>query len=157
LKTMKIRHSVVINVSAEEIFAYVSDIENLVDWSGSIIAIRKISPGELQVGATVRTTIRLLGRWMDVMFEIIEHEPGRYLTLKSLSGCPPCLFSYQFEPHDDGSTTVSLETVIDLTDNALELDESVVTNAIQRQIEHDLLTLKDLLEARSVRSPVSSK
>jgi uncharacterized membrane protein len=147
---MKIRKSVVINLPAEEIFAYMSDLENLLDWSGSMIAIRKISPGTLQVGATVRSTIRLLGRWLDITFEIIEYEPGRYLTIKSHSGVTPCLFCYQFEPVAGGGTSVSLEAVLHFSGEMLGLSESAVTNVIRRQIEHDLLTLKDLVEASAV-------
>jgi len=142
--------SVVINQPAEEIFAYLSDLENLVDWSGSLITVRKISPGALHVGAMVQSTMRFLGRWMNITFEIVEYEPSRYLTLKSLRGITPCVFSYQLEPTNDGGTIVALETVIHFTGGILGLAESVVTNAIRRQIEHDLLTLKDLLEAHKV-------
>ena len=154
VKTMKTRQSVVINLSAEEIFAYMSDLENLVDWSGSTIAVRKISPGALHIGATLRSTMRFLGRWMDITFEIVEYEPGRCLTIKSLSGTTPCLFCYQFEPTGDGGTNVSLETVIHLTGRILGLADSVVTNIVRRQIKHDLLTLKDMLEASAVSSRV---
>jgi len=149
---MKVKHSVFINLPTEEIFAYMSDLENQVDWSSAVIAIRKISPGAMHVGATVRSTIRFLGRWLDMTFEIVEHEPGRYLTIKSVSGVTPCLFCYQFEPTGDGGTNVSLETVIHLTGRILGLADSVVTNIVRRQIKHDLLTLKDMLEASAVSS-----
>src|SRR5947209_513773 len=109
------RQTVVINLPAEDIFAYVSDLGNLADWSGSTIAVRKISPGEMHIGATVRSTHRFLGRWMDFTFEIVEYEPGCCLTIKSLSGVTSCLFSYQFDPLEDGATRVSLHTVIKLT------------------------------------------
>src|SRR5205814_6787100 len=153
LKTMKDRQSVVINLPAEEIFAYLSDFENQVDWSAATIAVRKTSPGEIRVGATVRSTIQFLGRWMDITFEIVEYEPGRCLTIKSLSGITPCLFSYQFEQTEDGATTVSLETVIHLTGGILGMTDSVTTNVVRRQLVHDLLTLKDILEA----APASSR
>ena len=149
---MKDRQSVVINLPTEEIFAYLSDFENLVDWSGATIAVRKTSPGEIRVGATVRSTIQFLGRWMDITFEIVEHEPGRCLTIKSLSGVTPCLFSYEFEPTEDGATNVFLETVIHLTGGILGLTESVTTNVVRRQLVHDLLTLKDVLEAGTASS-----
>jgi len=101
LKILKSMQSVVINQPAEEIFAYLSDLENLVDWSGSLITVRKISPGALHVGAMGQSTMRFLGRWMDITFEIVEYEPSRYLTLKSLRGITPCVFSYQLEPTND--------------------------------------------------------
>lgn len=144
---MNDRQTVVINLPIEYIFAYVSNIENLADWSGATISVRKISPGEICVGATVRSTIRFLGSWMDITFEVVEYESSRCLTIKSLSGVTPCLFCYQFEPVEDGGTNVSLESVIDITGGILGLTESVVANVVRRQLEHDLLTLKDVLEA----------
>lgn len=149
---MKDRQSVVINLPAEEIFAYLSDFENLVDWSAATIAVRKTSPGEIRVGATVRSTIQFLGRWMDITFEVVEYEPDHCLTIKSLSGVTPCLFSYQFEPTEDGATNVSLETVIHLTGGILGLTEAVVANVVRRQLVYDLLTLKDVLEAGAAPS-----
>jgi uncharacterized membrane protein len=149
LLKMNVKQSVFINRTAEEIFAYMSDIENLVDWSSVIISTRKISPGEIHVGATLRNTIRFLGKWLDITFEVVEYEPSRYLTLKSIAGVTPCLFSYQFEPTEDGGTIVSQGTIIHLTGAILDLTEPVVTNVVRRQLEHDLLTLKDILEARA--------
>jgi uncharacterized membrane protein len=152
LKTMNDKQTVVINLPAEDIFAYVSDFGNLADWSGSTIMARKISPGEMHVGAMVRSTHRFLGRWMDITFEIVEYEPSRCLTIKSLSGITPCLFSYQFELLEDAATNVSLETVIHLTGGILGLTEAVVANVVRRQLVHDLLTLKDVLEASAAPS-----
>jgi len=144
---MNVKQSIVINLPVEDIFAYMSDLENLVDWSSVTITVRNISPGAIHVGATVRSTIRFLGRWSDMTFEIVECEPGRSLTIKSIAGVAPCLFCYQFEPVEDRGTIVSQEAVIHLTGSMLGLEEPVVTRVVRRQLEHDLLTLKDLLEA----------
>jgi uncharacterized membrane protein len=144
---MNVKQSIVINLPVEDIFAYMSDLENLVDWSSVTITVRNISPGAIHVGATVRSTIRFLGRWSDMTFEIVECEPSRSLTIKSIAGVAPCLFCYQFEPVEDRGTIVSQEAVIHLTGSRLGLAEPVVTRVVRRQLEHDLLTLKDLLEA----------
>ena len=143
---MKVNHSVTINLPLEDTFAYVANFENLTHWSGVVIAVRKNSPGAIRVGTTLRSTIRLLGRWMDMVFEVIEFEPGRYLTVKSISGGTPCLFCYQFDPAEDSTTFLSVEAMIHFT-GIVGLAEPVVTRVIRRQLEHDLLTLKDILEA----------
>ena len=147
LNALNERQSVIINLPVKDVFAYVCDFANLIDWTGCTIAVRKTSLGEMQVGSTIRNTIRFLGRWMDITFEIVEFEPARCLTLKSLSGISPCLFSYQFEPLGDGVTHVSLEMVLHITCGMLGLSEAALANVMRRQILHDLLTLKDLLEA----------
>jgi uncharacterized membrane protein len=149
---INVKQSVVINLPAEEIFAYMSDLENLVDWSNVVIAVRKSSPETRHVGATARSTIRFLGRWLDTTFEIVECEPSRSLTIKSISGVSPCLFYYQFEPVEDGGTTVSQEALIHLIEGTLDVADPVVTNVVRRQLTYDLLTLKDMLEARASTS-----
>jgi hypothetical protein len=126
-----------------------SELENLVDWSSVVIAARKISPGAMHVGATVRSTIRFLGRWCDFTFEIIEYKPYHYLTIKSIFGGAPCVFCYQFEVLEDGRTNVSQDATIHLTEGILELEEPAIASAVRRQLENDLLTLKDILEART--------
>jgi uncharacterized membrane protein len=146
---LKVNQSIVINQPIEEIFAYMSALENLVDWSGAAISVRKNSPGVMHVGATVRSTVRFLGRWCDITFEIIEYKPYHYLTIKSIFGGAPCVFCYQFEVLEDGRTNVSQDATIHLTEGILELEEPAIASAVRRQLENDLLTLKDILEART--------
>jgi uncharacterized membrane protein len=149
LKEIKLEQSVVINLPAAEIFAYVADFDNLVEWSGIVIAVRKTTPGVTKVGTMLRNTMRFLGRWMESTYEVVECEPDHHITLKSTSGVAPCLFCYLFEPVEGGGTRVSQEAVIRLSPKGgfLGLTEPVVTGAANRQVENDLLTLKDLLEA----------
>jgi len=144
---MKVEHSVFINLPAEEIFAYISNLENLADWSGVVISARKVSSEEMLVGTRVRCTIRILGRWFDTSYEIVECVPGRYLTVKSITSVAPTLTCYRFEPVKGGGTNVSVEEIIHFTGGFLGFTETVITRAINRQVANDLLTLKDLLES----------
>jgi uncharacterized membrane protein len=146
LDTMKVDHSVLINLPVEEIFAYMSNLENLADWSGLVISARKISSEEMLVGTIVRCTIRILGRWFDTTYEIVECVPGRYLTFKSISSVSPFFICYQFESVERLRTNVIVEETIDFTGGFLGFAEPVIKGAIRRQLSSDLLTLKDLLE-----------
>ena len=150
MNKLEFKQSIIINLSTEEIFAYMNDLENLSDWSSVVVSARKISPPSMNVGATVRCTIRFLGRWFDISFEIVECKPSRYLTMKSISGVAPCLICYQLESLEGDGTDVSSELVIHSTGSVLGLAEPVVTSMIRRQVEHDLLTLKDILEAKAL-------
>ncbi len=147
MNKMKVEHSVFINLPAEEIFAYMSNLENLADWSSIVISARKISSEEMLVGTTVRCIIRILGRWLDITYEIVEFVPNHYLTFKSITGVAPSLTCYRFEQLEDGGTNVSVEEIIHFTGGFLGFAETVVISVIRRQLAYDLLTLKDLLEA----------
>jgi uncharacterized membrane protein len=153
LNTMKVEQSVIIKLAPEEIFTYMSNLENLADWSGIVISARKLTSEETVLGTTVRCTIRILGRWFDTTLEIVECVPNRYLTIKSITGVAPCLIYHRFETVERGTTKVSVEQIIHFTGGFLGFTEKVITGAIRRQLAHDLLTLKDLVEATaSIRS-----
>jgi uncharacterized membrane protein len=146
LKNMNVAESVIIQLPPKEIFTYISNFENLVDWSSVVIAARKISSEEMLVGTTIRCTIRILGRWFDTTYEIVECIPNRYLSFKSISGIAPTLVCYRFEPVDGVGTNVIVEEIVTFTGGFLGFEEPVIKDVIKRQVANDLLTLKDLLE-----------
>lgn len=152
---IKVEQSVAISLPAAEVFAYISDLENLVDWSSTIIAVRKTSRGPIRVGTTVRATMRFLGRWSDLAFEIVEYDPARSLTIKSIAGISPCLFCYQFEAGKNGGMVLSQEAVIQVVEGIVEMEEAMVMSAVRRQLEYDLVTLRDLLQTRAGESQAS--
>src|SRR5258708_237586 len=146
---IKIEQCLVINLPAEKIFDNLADVENWVEWSSVVIAVRKTAPGIISVGATWRCTTRFLGRWLETTYELVEHEPSHFFTLKSISGLCPAIFSYRLEEIESGRTNVSVEAVIHHVEGILGLEELVVVSAVRRQMEGDLQTLRDILEART--------
>lgn len=142
---VKVEHAVFINLPVEETFAYVSNLENLVNWSGFVISSRKFSSEEMLIGTTVRCTIRILERWFETTYEIVECQPNRYFTYKSVVGVAPNFTCIRFEPQDGGGTNVLVEMIILYTGN-LGLEVTQFTNLISGQTANDLQTLKDLLE-----------
>jgi uncharacterized membrane protein len=141
-----IKHSVSINLPVEEVFAYLCDIEKLTSWSSTVTSIKKVLPSEVYVGATLQAKIRILGMWLDVTFEIIECDPNRYLTIKSITGVSPCLICYQFESVAENKTNLVQEVEVHHTEGVLALTVPVIKSVLFRQLEHDLLTLKEVLE-----------
>lgn len=144
------KQNVIIHRPAEDIFTYMIDGEHLVDWSSVVLAVRVAPSGPMQGGSRLRITSQFLGRWMETSYEVIECQPHFHLTFKSTTGIDPCVFSYQFDATGAG-TIVSLEVMLSLSlqGGMLGLPEAVVENIVTRQIQHDLLTLKDVLEARA--------
>lgn len=142
---IRIQQSTFINLPVGEVFAYASDLGNMSDWSSVVIALKKISPGPMGAGATVRSTIRFLGEWFNIIFEVVEYQPERDLALKGISGGLPCLFGYQFEPTECGGTTLSVEAVVQIVGQG----DPVIVSALRRQVAYDLQTLKEILEVRT--------
>ena len=153
---IEVKQQVSICSPIADTFAYISNLENLAKWSSSIITVHKTSSEEMQAGTMLQSAIRFLGQRSDITFEVIEHEPNRYLTLKSISGVAPCLIYYRFEPGCDGGTNLTQEVVISITESMSELAVPIFKNAVHRQLECDLLLLKDLLEAKTSSTKIAN-
>ncbi len=153
MSQMKVVHSIIINLPAEEVFAYVSEFENLASWSGAVTAVQKTSTGERLIGTSVRCTVGMLGRCFETTYEIVECMPGRTLTFKSIRSMAPTLVCYDFKPIDDSATTFTVEETINFTGGFLDYDEQAVKKTVLNQIASDLQTLKDLLEIKLSSSP----
>jgi len=141
-----IKQKVSIDLPVEKVFAYICNLENLIHWSSIVTDVKNYLPGEVNVGSTMQATVRVLGKWLDITFEIIECDPNHYLTIKSIAGVSPSLICYQFEPVTADRTIVSHEIMIHHTEGVVNLSVSVIKNILSRQLTHDLLTLKDVLE-----------
>jgi uncharacterized protein YndB with AHSA1/START domain len=142
--------SVIIHRPAGDIFTYLTESEHLLDWSSVVLAVRVAPSGPIQGGSRLRITTRFMGRWMETSYEVVECQPHSHLTFKGTTGIDPCVFSFQLDA-TEGGTSVSLESLVSLYLQAgmLGLPEAVVESIVKRQIQHDLLALKDVLEARA--------
>ena len=150
---ISVKQAIIIHLPVEDIFAYMSKLENLPNWSSVIISIQTIlatgagAVGLIGVmGITAKSTVRFLGKWSEMVLQVVECEQNRCLTIKSTSGIAPCLFHYQFELLENGDTSIAQDVTVSLIGNFEDRIEQIVTNAMWRDAKHDLLTLKDLLE-----------
>jgi hypothetical protein len=103
----KLEASMLIDRSAEDIFAFLSVPENHPKFVPGMLEFRKTSPGPLgQVGATARGLRRFFGLKMELPYEITEYEQNIRLGMKGAMG--PITFEdgYILDPRG-ASTLVS--------------------------------------------------
>ena len=144
-----IKQNIVINKPIEDLFAYMSNLGNLLQWSSVIFSIQDSSSEVTGVGAKAKSTIRFLGKWTEMTFVVVECQANRFLTIKSTSGITPCLFHYQFECLGNRGTRIVQEIEMSLIKGLGDEAEQIVINAMHRDAKHDLLNLKDTLETRA--------
>ena len=142
---IKNENSVEINKPIEEVFEYVTNIDNLPLWAGPVTEAKQTSEGPVGVGTTQTQVAQLLGRRIESSLEVTEYEPNKKFTTKSTSGPIPIEVHYNFEPVAEGTR---LETVGILDAGGFfKLAEPLVARTLKRQTEGDFKTLKELLES----------
>jgi uncharacterized membrane protein len=145
-------HTVVVERPPDEVFAYLTDLSNLPSWQSGSVEVRK-PEGSLGVGTSYVQVLSFLGKRIETTLEVVEFEPGRRFSLKTLSGPIPFEVRHALQPAENGTTlTVTLEGE---PAGFFRLAEGLVERNAQRQIEQDYATLKAMVEAQSARGDSS--
>ncbi len=145
------QHGVVIDKPLEDVFAYITDVNNNSLWQSSTLETEQTSEGAVGVGTTYRSVSKFLGRRIETTLEVTEHEPPRKQCVRVTSGPIPAVGCYLLEPADGGGGTRFTQTLEAEAGGFFRLAEPLVARAYGRQLQSDMATLKDLLEARAAQ------
>ena len=141
--------NLVINRPIEEVFAFVSNSENLPRWRSTSLEVKKTSEGPIGVGSTFRGHFTFLGREFDGNLVVTEHEPNRIYASKMAEGPFPLETRYTLEPVENGT---HVAFVVDGAPGGFfKLAEPLVVSMAKRAYTTDLQNLKEMLEAQAVQ------
>ncbi len=144
----RIEINLVINRPVEEVFAFVSNSENLPRWRSTSLEVKKTSEGPIGVGSTFRGRFTFLGRQFDGNVVVTAHEANRVFVSKIAEGPFPLETGYTLEPVENGT---HVAFVVDGAPGGFfKFAEPLVVSLAKRSYESDLHNLKEMLEAQAV-------
>ena len=143
----KLEISITINRPIEEVFAFMNDPENQLLWWSGLVEIEQTSEGPIGVGTTYREVMQFLGRRIENTGEITEYELNKRNTVKTTSGPVPMEITGTFQPVE-GGTEVTYGIDAELG-GFFRLAEPLVVRMGKRQMEMELVNLKELMEAQA--------
>lgn len=139
----KVQVSIVINRPLEEVFAFLSDLENNLKWRSGMIEAKKTSAGPIDVGTTYRMINNFFGRKVEGEAVVTEYELNRKYATMNKSGLP-IKTQRMFEPVEGGTrVTFSVETELG---SFFKLVEPLLAKIGKRRLEADAAMVKDLIE-----------
>src|SRR5258706_2136593 len=143
----QVKVSIVINRPLEEVFAFLSNLENNLKWRSGMIKAEKISDGPIGVGTTYRLINSLFGQQVEGEAVVTEYELNRKYATMNKSGLP-IKTQRMFEPVEGGTrVTFSVETELD---GFFKLVKALMASIGKRRLEADAVTVKKLIEARAL-------
>jgi uncharacterized protein YndB with AHSA1/START domain len=137
--------SAVIRRSVEDVFAYVSDQTNAVQWQAGIVEVQRLTDGPVGVGSRHRIVRTFMGRRLAVENEYVTFEPGRMVVFRTTAGPMPLEASYLVEP-DEGGARVTSRIEMDAS-GFMSLAEPLIAIGLRREMDAAFSELKTLLEA----------
>jgi uncharacterized membrane protein len=123
----RIEHSVEIKRPTEEVFSYLTEVPNLPEWQSGVLGMKAEST-----------------------LEVTEHKPNELFELRVVDGPVHLDVSHQLTPTEEGTR---LHVIVDGDPGGFaKLAGPLILRTVRRELEFDLGTLKDILEARNMRA-----
>lgn len=140
--------STTIERPVEDVFAVLSDFSNGSKWSsGQAEPAVKTSDGPIGVGTTWHGVSKIIGRRFESDVEFTEFEPDRKIVF-TITKPFAMTATVTFEPVAGG--TRIRQAIQAEPGRFFKLAEPLVVTMSKRQLQNDLDTLKDLMEASAL-------
>src|ERR1700677_1561934 len=81
-----IKHSIEINRQADEVFAYVDQVDRHNEWQDQLVSTTIETDGPIRVGTRAVERRKVPGGPRDFPFEITEHDPTRRVSFRGTAG-----------------------------------------------------------------------
>lgn len=141
---MQFTNSVVIDRPISEVFAFISNFENMSKWNYFVVAaINESAPG-LGIG----TTYRQRRKSDEQRYVVTEFDPSVRVTVRTLPPAPDLQMRFTFEPYGRG-TMLTDEWVLET--GLPRWLEGIGAARISSAVRENLAKLKELLETGRVR------
>jgi len=124
----------------DEVFAFVSDFENIPKWNYYVLEVRQLSENPIGVG----TTYHRIRKTDEQDFRIIEFEPNHTVAVKTLPHSSPDL-EMSFTLYEEGGTT-RIRDEWKLDTGSPTILERLVRRRVKSAVAENLAKLKELLE-----------
>jgi len=145
---IKIEKSIIINRPVEEVWKFVSNIENATKWDRGVLEARQTSEGTIGVGSTLQTRRQMLGRQRIGKLRVSEYVPNRIIALQaSLGQIAAAQIRYSFEPVD-GGTRMTGTSEVELH-GAWRLITPILNLMLERDGREDMANMKRIMEVPS--------
>ena len=130
-----------------EVFAALSDPSKSPEWSSSMQTVTRTSDGPTDVGTTYHTTAKLLGRRLEADSRVTEFEADRRYAVATTAPFPVTITWAVVSV--DGGTRVD-QTVDVEPGGFFRLAQPLLVTMMKRQVQGDLETFRDLMEANAL-------
>lgn len=138
---MTYEHELEIERAPEDVYAFLSDPENLPRWQSEVVEVRPESETRFR---EVRTFV---GRRIESMLEITAAEPGREFSVRSTAGPVRFAVRHLLEPAGEGRTRLRVLGEAKDPAGLFKLGGRLLRRAAARRVEEDFARLKALLES----------
>jgi predicted DNA-binding protein (UPF0251 family) len=141
---LEFENTIPIERPIDEVFAFLSDFENIPKWNYYVLEVRQLSESPIGIG----TTYHQVRKSDQQDFRIIEFEANNTVAVKTLPQSSPS-FERRFTLYEEGETT-RIRDQWKLDTGRPALLEWLARGRVKSAVSENLTKLKELLQERRV-------
>lgn len=142
---IEVTSEVVIHRPADEVFAFLADAENNPAWQQGMERCQWTTTPPIREGSTYQQEARMLGKPIVSTFEVVDFEPGRRITIRTIESSFPIRVTRTVEPTGEGSCLARARVTGDPS-GAFRLAGPLMRRMVERSVRGDYRRLKEHLE-----------
>lgn len=105
---IEVQTSAVINRPIDQVFEYVSQIENCLEWVPGLVMARQVNDGPIGIGTVgVETFQAPFGR-LDIEWEITDYQPNKVCTFEAETFLAQSKVTFRLQPVEAGTRLMYL-------------------------------------------------
>ena len=140
-----IKHSIDINRPAEEVFAYLDQLDRHSEWQSSLVSAKVETEGPTRVGTRVVERRKTPGGVRTIPYEITEHEPPYKASFRGTGGPVRPVGTLIVDPVGESSSRMTLE--LDLEGHGIgKLFAILARRQAAKEVPQDHEKVKELIE-----------
>jgi len=137
--------SAVIARPAEEVFAFLANLENLPRWQSGVLRAELTSSGPIGVGSTAVVERRMFGQQIAADLVVTAYEPPRRIVLDTEASGVSVQARVGIEPLDAARSRVTFGMAMEASGFFMKAVEPMVAQAAEADIEASLAHLGEVL------------
>jgi carbon monoxide dehydrogenase subunit G len=128
----------------KDVFAFVSNPNNMSKWNSAVVSLQQISPGEVGVGTKFKSVGEMMGRRIEGEMQVTTYEPDTKCGFQMNAGPVKVNLTLSLKPVGTG-TKISLNAQGN-PGGIFKLAEPVMAGRVKSLVEENLARLKLQLE-----------
>ena len=139
------QRSAEIALPAAEVFAFLSNLENLPRWQSGVVRAGQTSPGPIDVGSTAVVERRMFGQQIVADLVVTVYEAPRRIVLNTETSGVSVQASVAIEPLGAARCRVTFGMTLETSGFFMKAVEPMVAQAAEADIEASLARLREVL------------
>lgn len=135
---------VLVDRSIKDVFAFVSNPNNMSQWNSTVVSLQQAIPGTVEVGTKFKTVGEMMGRRVEGEMQITIYEPDTQCGFQLQAGPMQVNLTFAFKTVGTG-TKISLNAQGN-PGGIFKLAEGVMAGQVKSMMEGNLARLKTALE-----------